>query len=148
MAGVGLLLSGTVWAVDPAAKARFTLVFDGTGVKDSRTGLVWEQAPDSEFDGWSASIARCRTKTVGGQQGWRAPSLDELTSLVDRDQQDPALPHGHPFSNIKSSIFWTATPSSTDDIVAWQVSFFSGSSATDQKSGMRRIWCVLGEMSK
>jgi len=29
--------------------------------------------------------------------------------------------------------------------VAWQVSFFSGEPVTDQKSGTRRMWCVLGE---
>jgi hypothetical protein len=118
---------------------------NGAAVKDNQTGLIWEQEPDRIHDVWSASVARCPTKTVGGQTGWRAPSIDELKTLIDSSQHDPALPSGHPFSNIKSEIYWTATPHPKDDIVAWQVSFFSGEPVTDQKSGTRRMWCVLGK---
>jgi hypothetical protein len=127
---------------------RFTLVLGGAGVKDGQTGLVWEQEPDRIHDVWGASVARCLTKDIGQQQGWRAPSVDELKTLIDTSQHDPALPAGHFFSNIKSEIYWTATPHPTDDMVAWQVSFFSGEPVTDQKSGTRRLWCVLGESSK
>ena len=137
-----LLLAGECGAEQTAP--RFTLVLNGAAVKDSRTGLIWEQEPDREHDVWSRSNERCASKTVGGQQGWRGPSIDELKTLIDLSQHDPALPVGHPFSNIKSEIFWTATPDPKDDIVAWQVSFFSGEPVTDQKSGTRRMWCVLG----
>ena len=65
---------------------RFTLTLNGEAVKDNKTGLVWEQAPDKEFDVWSASVARCTTKEVGGQKGWRAPTKDELTTLIDPDR--------------------------------------------------------------
>lgn len=135
--------SGTLSAAE-----RFALVLDGAGVRDNRTGLVWEQTPDSDHDVWSRSVERCAAKTVGGKRGWRAPTVQELKSLIDPTQKDPALPPGHPFSNIKSAIYWTATPHPTDDIVAWQVSFFSGEPVTDQKSGTRRLWCVLGDAVK
>ena len=127
------------------AASRFVLMLDGEAVKDSASGLVWEREPDYIFDVWERSVARCATKTVGGKQGWRAPTIDEIKTLVDVDQQDPSLPAGHPFRNIKSGIYWTATPHPKDDIVAWQQSFFSGQAVTDQKSGTRRLWCVLGE---
>ncbi len=142
------LASGLIWPADSRpeqALPRFSLVLDGAGVQDNQTGLIWEQEPDRIHDVWSASVERCLTKDVGGQKGWRAPSMDELKTLIDTSQHDPALPAGHPFSNIKSEIYWTATPHPTDDIVAWQVSFFSGEPVTDQKSGTRRLWCVLGE---
>ncbi len=133
-------------AVPPITSAgdRFTVIMNGAAVKDNQTGLIWEQEPDRVHDVWSASVARCATKTVGGQSEWRAPSIDELKTLIDLSQHDPSLPAGHPFSNIKSEIYWTATPDPNDDIVAWQVSFFSGEPVTDQKSGTRRMWCVLG----
>jgi hypothetical protein len=127
---------------------RFTLVMNGAGVKDNQTGLVWEQEPDREHNVWSRSNERCASKEVGGQTGWRAPSVEELKTLIDPAQRDPALPPGHPFSNIKSEIYWTSTPDANDDIVAWQVSFFSGEPVTDQKSGTRRMWCVLSPLSK
>lgn len=143
-----LMLAGSVFAADPSGSSRFTLVFGGAAVKDNQTGLIWEQEPDREHDVWSRSVERCLGKEVGGQTGWRAPSVDELKTLIDTSQHDPALPAGHPFSNIKSEIYWTATPHPTDDIVAWQVSFFSGEPVTDQKSGTRRMWCVLDQAKK
>ena len=73
---------------------------------------------------------------------------EEIQTLVDPDQQDPSLPPGHPFRNIRSGIYWTATAHPKDDIVAWQQSFFSGQAVTDQKSGTRRLWCVLGQAGK
>lgn len=132
------------FAADATPPSRFTLLLNGVAVKDNSTGLIWEQEPDREHDVWGASVARCATKEVGGLKGWRAPSVEELTTLIDASQHDPALPAGHPFSNIKSEIYWTATPHPTDDMVAWQISFFSGEPVTDQKSGTRRLWCLLG----
>ena len=128
--------------------ARFVLVLNDEAVKDTVSGLVWEREPDYIFDVWDRSLNRCATKTVGGRQGWRTPNIDEMKSLVDLDQQDPSLPAGHPFRNIKSGIYWTSTPHPTDDIVAWQMSFFSGQAVTDQKSGTRRLWCVLADATK
>ncbi|MFM8551117.1 MAG: DUF1566 domain-containing protein [Nitrospiraceae bacterium] len=146
---VGIATFVVLLSVHQASSAaeRFALALDGVGVKDAQTGLIWEQAPDLEHDVWSRSVERCTTKRVGGKNGWRAPTIQEVKALIDPAQKDPALPPGHPFSNIKSAIFWTATPHPTDDIVAWQVSFFSGEPVTDQKSGTRRMWCVLGEPS-
>jgi hypothetical protein len=127
------------------AGERFTVTMSGEAVKDNKTGLVWEQAPDKEFDVWSASVARCATKTVGDQKGWRAPTKDELATLIDPDRNDPSLPEGHPFANIRSDIFWSSTPHASDDILAYYVSFFTGKVISDQKSQTRRMWCVLGK---
>jgi len=122
---------------------RFILMFGGAAVTDVQTGFTWEQSPDFFYGAWSEAIAHCQAKTVGGQVGWRLPSIKELATLIDSSQKDPALPSGHPFGNIKSSIYWSSTPSETDDIVAWHVSFFTGEAVTDQKSQTRRAWCVL-----
>ena len=130
------------------ASERFSLVMNGAAVKDNQTGLIWEQEPDREHDVWSRSNERCATKEIDGRKGWRGPSVEELKTLIDPAQRDPALPPGHPFSNIKSEIYWTSTSDAKDDIVAWQVSFFSGEPVTDQKSGTRRMWCVLSEPRK
>ena len=135
-------------ALGAQSDGRFTLVMNGAAVKDNQTGLIWEQEPDREHDVWSRSNERCAAKDVGGEKGWHGPSVEELKTLIDPAQRDPALPPGHPFSNIKSEIYWTSTPDPKDDIVAWQVSFFSGEPVTDQKSGTRRMWCVLSAPAK
>ena len=138
---VGVVVLGVAQPI--LASDRFMLVHNGEAVRDARTGLVWEREPDREHDVWSRSLERCATKEVGGQKGWRPPTIDEIRTLVDSEQNDPSLPAGHPFVGIRSEIFWTSTPHPTDDIVAWQQSFLTGQSVTDQKSGMRRLWCVL-----
>lgn len=140
--GVALLLS-----MGSAATAgeRFTVTMNGEAVKDNKTGLIWEQAPDRDFDVWGASVARCATKTVGDQKTWRAPTKDELATLIDPERNDPSLPEGHPFANIRSDIFWSSTPHASDDILAYYVSFFTGKVISDQKSQTRRMWCVLGK---
>ena len=132
---------------DPAMSSpsqRFVAVFDGAAVKDVQTGFTWEQSPDLFYGVWTDAIAHCREKQLAGLAEWRLPSIKELSSLIDSSQKDPALPSGHPFGNIKSSIYWSSTPSETDEMVAWHVSFFSGEVVTDQKSQTRRAWCMLG----
>lgn len=39
--------------------------------------------------------------------------------------RSPGISVGLPFENIKSSIYWSSTPSETNDIGAWHVRFFS-----------------------
>ena len=152
--GLTAVLALTAWG-QPAAQdqsgaapARFVLMLGGEAVMDTKTGLVWEQTPDTFHGTWTEAAAHCLAKAVGGRRGWRIPTVQELSSLVDAEQKDPALPSGHPFSDVRSAIYWSGTPSATDDIVAWHVSFFSGEVVTDQKSQTRRAWCVLGEPEK
>ena len=126
-----------------SSSGRFMPMFDGAAVTDVQTGFTWEQAPDFFYGTWTEAIAHCQAKLVAGQAEWRLPSIKALATLIDSSQKDPALPSGHPFANIKSSIYWSSTPSETDDIVAWHVSFFTGEVVTDQKSQTRRAWCML-----
>jgi hypothetical protein len=141
-----ILLSGVLFALesraaDPAQE-RFKKVLDGTAAVDAQTGLIWEQEPDRFHGTWMEAAAHCRERAVGNHRGWRIPTVKELSSLVDASQRDPALPPGHPFSNVRSAIYWSGTPSDTDEMVAWHVSFFTGEAVTDQKSQTRRVWCV------
>jgi hypothetical protein len=126
-----------------AAGTRFVVILNGEGVRDTTTGLIWEQSPDLSHLVWTDAIAHCEAKRLGGQEGWRLPTVKELATLIDQEQTDPALPKNHPFANIRSAVYWSSTPSPTDDIVAWHVSFFTGQVVTDQKSQTRRAWCFL-----
>jgi len=35
--------------------------------------------------------------------------LEQLASLADDGNGDPALPTGHPFLNVQSAVYWSAT---------------------------------------
>lgn len=149
MAVFSLIILSPTFSVDAQppqdpddGRSRFMDVLNGEAVKDVTTGLIWERSPDLSHFVWTEAIGHCEEKRLGDGKRWHLPSIKELATLIDQDQKDPALPKDHPFSNIRSAVYWSSTPSQTDDIVAWHVSFFSGQVVTDQKSQTRRAWCV------
>jgi hypothetical protein len=70
-----------------------------------------------------------------------------LASLVDQTQSSPALPSGHPFSNVQSILYWSATTDASDTSKAWGVGFTNGGVGSADKSdvnNMKHVWCVRG----
>jgi len=88
---------------DACNSTRFKCVMNGQAVLDKETGLVWEKSPDAAFFLPPAppTYLMCNYKTVGGRKGWREPTIEELASLIDPTQTSPALPSGHPFTNVQ-----------------------------------------------
>jgi hypothetical protein len=130
----------------PAAE-RFVLVMGGEAVLDKETGLVWEQSPDTEERNWWVSFQHCFYKEVGNRMGWRAPTIEELASLLDKTQNDPALPSGHPFDSVQNSVlakYWSFTTSIYSDR-AFHVTFGGpGYVGVNDKTVEGYVWCVRG----
>jgi Protein of unknown function (DUF1566) len=119
--------------------------FGNAAVFDGETGLVWEQSPETNGQNWLNAQARCNTKTVGNRQGWRLPTLQELASLVKPTVRfGPTLP-GHPFTNVRASIYWSATTAAGNSAIAWFVSFEDARVANGLKTDTHFVWCVLGD---
>ncbi len=137
------------WDQALTSSERFKLVLGGAGVLDKETGLVWEQSPGTvtyTWD-WSGNNAAysCINKAVGGRKGWRLPSLQELASLLDTSVSGtPKLPIGHPFTNVQSSYYWSATTFADGPAVAWSVDIASGLVSTFNKIAAYPVWCVRG----
>ena len=119
---------------------RFVVSTDGTEVCDNTTGLIWDQMPDSVSRPWQDAVDHC--PTLGG--GYRLPFVKELNSLVDYSQITPALPVGHPFSNVQLANYWSATTSAGTPTSAWVVGFASGIVLDGGKSSNTPVWCVRG----
>jgi hypothetical protein len=133
--------------------------FNDAAVLDKETGLVWEQSPDTGERTWVNALAHCYTREVGGRRGdrgdliiggrrlgWRLPTIEELASLIDPTiaTPGPTLPLGHPFSNVQSSLYWSATSNASSTSNAWGV-YLSGSGVTnDGKTVALHVWCVRG----
>ena len=125
--------------------------FAGAAVLDRETGLVWEQSPETAPNptttqtGLSAQSS-CNVRTVGGRKGWRLPTVEELTRLIDPNNPggNPDLPPGHPFSNVQSSDYWSATTLADDTSFAWVVNLFHGDVDNVVKSTSVLVWCVRG----
>ena len=107
---------------------------------------MWEQSPSTTSQMWLDTQRSCNRKTVGNRKGWRLPTTQELASLVDPTQSNPALPAGHPFSNVQSSFYWSATTSaaSLGGVAAWAVSFNDGDVDAGGKLNAFFVWCVRG----
>ena len=129
--------------------------FNDEAVFDKETGLVWEQSPgntdgDGDVDNddkvtWASARQHCASKNVGGRKGWRLPSFAELASLVDPNNPggDPDLPPGHPFLNVQSSLYWSATTSAVSTGTAWVVDF-NDDSHLSVKVGTNRVRAPRG----
>jgi hypothetical protein len=140
--------SGNTWD-KIILKSRFLVLtdFGGAAVLDRETGLVWEQSPSTGASSWYGGQSHCNDLSVGSRKGWRLPVLQELASLVDPTQSAPALPAGHPFSNVQSSHYWSGTSYALNTGHAWTVHFFVGGVNVFGKDGdgSTFVWCVRGE---
>jgi hypothetical protein len=134
----------------PAAQ-RFVILsaFTNDAVLDKATGLVWEKSPQTTSAKWTVARRTCTEKNVGGQNGWRLPSLEELSGLVDSSVAPPslALPPGHPFLAVRSAVYWSSTRPGEDPKGAWGVHFGLGGGATFINwAHSVQVWCVRDGM--
>ena len=139
------------WSLILPVGLRFKLAMDGDAVLDIETGLVWEQSPDPTSKSWANAMNDCNQKTVGNRKGWRLPIIQELATLVDPTQNNPALPSGHPFSNVESFLYWSASTVAApegDTSIAWVVDFSDGDVIGGEgKLASIFAWCVRGGQS-
>jgi hypothetical protein len=130
---------------------RFTNNGDWT-VTDNLTGLMW--AIDASRDNvkltWSNAIAYANNLSLGldgcgtNYTDWRLPNLNELNSLLDKRNFNPAMPTGHPFLNVKSSYYWSSTTDASNTDLAWYVYMQYGDASINDKGGSNYIWPVRG----
>ena len=135
--------SGSWDQILPASE-RFVLVMNGEGVLDKETGLVWENTSDTALRTWTSAIRHCYSHEVGGRKGWHLPTIEQLSSLVDSTQSNPALPSGHPFNNVQSSPYWSITTDVDDTNGVWGVNFYNGLMSFNDKVSSYYAWCVRG----
>jgi len=125
---------------------RHKIIVSGVAVLDRETGLVWEQSPGTDISDWLDAQRRCNSLATGGRLGWRLPTIAELGSLVDPNvSTGPLLPAGHPFSNVQSSVYWSASTDAGNNIAVWVMDFDRGSVDPMVKvGGTGYVWCVRG----
>lgn len=139
--------------VDHAPNPRFAVYDPDTPgdnsddlVLDKDTGLIW--ARDANLAGetktWQDSINFCRFTVLGKRSGFRLPTQEELSSLVDPSQTGPSLPIGNPFINVQSDYYWTSTTREVDSRYARYVYFATGLSGSSVKPNIHWAWPVFG----
>jgi len=97
-------------------------------VLDKETGLIWARNADiatylphnykiyetTSVEGpftLPEASEYCRRLKLSKHMGWRLPTIEELSSLVDTTTPS-GLPAGHPFLNVQTDYpYWSCTPS-------------------------------------
>jgi hypothetical protein len=100
----GCLRMGVIWP-----EPRFIIRTDN--VLDRLTGLTWYLNIGSQNPlSWTEALAAVRALAKKTGVSWRLPTINELESLVDASQHDPALPADHPFLSLQNG-YWSSTTS-------------------------------------
>lgn len=124
---------------------RFVDHGDGT-VTDKVTGLMWTKDAQRLLRkvNWYDALKACNDLVLAGHDNWRLPNVREMVSLIDYGAYDPALPSGHPFTNIQlSDPYWSSTTSVPHVAQAWSVGMVNGSVRRYNKtSNTYHIWPV------
>ena len=144
----GELQTGVTWP-----SPRYTDNGDGT-ITDKLTTLTWTQ--DANAPGpagcttaitmtWQDAlsyVACLNTNNYLGFSDWRLPNKKELHSLTDFSQTTPALPSGHPFTNVQLALYWSATTYADLKDSAWDINMNTGTKFFILKSNLNYVWPV------
>ena len=109
------------------------------GVEKGSGNLTWSNALT-----WSNSLASGACGLTDGSTAgdWRLPNREELESLIDFSRFNPALPAGHPFSNVQSNYYWSSTTSASFTVFAWAVYLWNGYVPNGYKPNHAYVWPV------
>jgi hypothetical protein len=110
-------------------------------VLDRETGLVWTRDANIEgttWDGldWGTAMFFARGSAFANRMGWRLPTIEELSSLVDPTLSNPALPAGRPFIDVQvadGDYYWSSTTSEVDSDKAYGVRMDNGMRVVERK---------------
>lgn len=111
-------------------------------VTDNLTGLMWIRSFDSTQRTWQDALDYSNTLTFCGHSDWRLPNKNELRSLIDYSQNNPALPAGHPFTNVQSGYYWSSTTNPANTNAASFVNMSDGGLGDYPKEAYNFTWSV------
>lgn len=116
-------------------------------VYDKLTGLFWCKKADiaNEPLSWPQAllaVEELNHRKPGGIIRWSLPNINALESLVDCSQHSPALPSGHPFTDIREG-YWSSTTSYFETDWAWALYLRKGALGVGhKKKGSFFVWPV------
>lgn len=147
---------GDIRAGLPSPNPRFVDNTNGT-VTDNLTGLTWLKDADTFGEvTWDQALINANG-LVSGSPGlsdgsargdWRLPNLRELLSLIDYGASNPIVTAGHPFTNVRSALYWTSTSLAPAPKLAWMMTLGIGPTVFDLKISASRMWPVRGRKGR
>ena len=143
---------------------RFTDNGDGT-VTDDTTGLIWLKDtncfgtlpwPDATTVTAELADGQCGLSDGSFASDWRLPKKTELLDLINELCDYPVRSNvagathwteGNPFSGVRSSSYWSATPYEHSSDAAWTGFFNQGDNREnyEMKTRLHGVWPVRSE---
>jgi len=122
-----------------APEQRFRDNRDGS-VTDQHTGLRWSRCSLGQTwqDGTCQGEARALPYAIVSllaEQGWRLPTLGELSSLVELRCAKPAI-NTRVFPATAAAVYWTTTRFINRDGNFWQVHFLHGEGVAEKADAL------------
>ncbi|MEF2145535.1 MAG: DUF1566 domain-containing protein [Desulfovibrionaceae bacterium] len=121
---------------------------DNMAVRDRTTGLEWTRNANP-FDfplTWNEAREACAALSSSDPRfPWRLPNRRELLSLISFAHANPALPDGHPFSNVPSVALWSSTRVARNESYRWYVQLSGGRMFYHQADSSVPAWPVRGQ---
>jgi hypothetical protein len=119
-------------------------------VVDRVTGLTWQRTLSTGMYTQAQAVAYCTGLTLGGQGGWRLPSVIELVSIADDTAArfDSTTSTFYPaidqvaFPTTPGENFWTTTPAEGLSAQNWTVDFHTGQTSSNDVMTLYRARCV------
>lgn len=143
----GLVLSApTTKADDFTDHGNGTVTYKITGLmwKVCAEGQTWEgSACKGAYATYTHAQALKITSTFAGHTDWRLPNLNELSTIVAQEKQDPTI-NTAVFPKSPATWFWTTSVSDNDLYGAWNISFFNGDHHYDSRSEHFAVRLVRG----
>ena len=134
---------------------RFTIFNTNQSVvlDNDDNGLIWTR--DANIGGamdWTNAGTYCSNLTYATHSDWRFPSPVEFTQCATEGHtngfvdcypsaNDPALPLGHPFTNVQSDIYWNSY--GFDDKGEY-VNLENGFNEVELKTELNYVWPCRG----
>jgi hypothetical protein len=119
--------------------ARMTYTVPETGAYYSpSTGLTWKSTSGGNVN-WITAKDSCGT-------GWRLPSIEELTTLINYERNAAPVIDSE-FVSSTGTLFWSQTESFQNNAYAFVVGFGSGRISTQSKTGYAAYRCIKNTAS-
>jgi len=130
-------LTGLIWLKDAGCFATVGGITKGTDAATS--DLTWTNALI-----WSNSLTSGSCGLTDGSPvgDWRLPNINELESLVDLQNANPAIPAGHPFINVQANGYWSSSSYADFTGYAWLVKMVYGYVDVGNKGSGYYVWPV------
>jgi hypothetical protein len=112
------------------------------GVRDNRTGLVWQQAESGAMT-WDEALKYVQGLSLAGRTDWRLPTIKELESLNDEGIVRPSIPKAQ-FPGAQEDVYWSSTSMVNRPERAWTVDFTFGIASYEDKTEKLLVRAVRG----